>query len=228
MSELAEKHGVKLAAGGAISPQTIETFAQVYVANGARLPAARLAAIEAGLSDRPNTGAAWKFLRRKDVQARIAELLAERYGELQIDAKRVMEEMGAIAFFDPAELHDEAGQLLPIHLMPPRVRAAIASADFETRFEGRGEDAVPVHVVKLRFHSKNDMLKLMAQHFKLINDNAGVNALASELTKQPREGRERARALRKAGVTDVEEAVIIPQRALPEPVPAQPEREDYA
>lgn len=226
MSELAEKHGVKLASGGAVSQAAIDRFAQIYVAHGARLPAARLAAIEIGLSDRENTHAAWKFLRRKDVQAKVAELLAERYGELEITAKKVMEEMGSIAFFDPAEMMDEAGQLLPIHQMPPRVRAAIASADFETRFEGRGENAVPVHVVKLRFHSKNDMLKLMAQHFKLINDNAGVNALATELTKQLREGRERARALRKAGVTDAEDAVIIPQPALPQPQPV--EREDYA
>lgn len=198
----------------------IELFAREYVKMGARHGAIRAACTAVGIEG-VNAGG---FFRRKDVQARISELLIERYGELDITAKKVMEEMGAIAFFDPGELFDEHGSLMPIHQLPPRVRAAIASLDLESRVQMYGDEPVPVHTIKIRFHSKNEILKTLAQHFKLINDNSNVNALAAELTKQLREGRERAKALRREGVTDAEDAVIIPQAALPQPV----EREDYA
>jgi hypothetical protein len=203
----------------------IELFAQTYVAGGARASSMRNAAVAAGLSE----ATSWNFFRRADVQKRVAELLSERYGELTITAQRIFEEMGAIALFDPAEMFDENGDLLPAHLMPPRVRAAIASYEFDTTMVGRGPNATPVTTVKVKMHSKNEMLKLMAQHFKLISDNEGINALATELTKQLREGRERARAVRgQVGMTAVEDAVIIPRTALPVPVAAVPVREDYA
>jgi phage terminase small subunit len=206
----------------------VESFAQEYVALGARRGATPQAAAAAGIGTKGN--APYNFFARPEVQKRIAELLAERYGEQTITAQRVFEEMGAIAFADPADWMDETGQLLPPHRLSPRARAAIASIDFETRMEGRGEEAVPVHTIKVRTHGKNEMLKLMAQHFKIISNNDGINALATELTKQLREGRARAKALRAAGVTDAEDAVIIPRQALtpPEPVPVQQEREDYA
>lgn len=212
---------------GDISVRTVELFAQAYVAGGARAAAMHEAAVAAGLSDNPVTKSGWNFLRRKDVQARVAELMAEKYGVLDVTAQRVFEEIASIGFADPAEWMDANGDLIPPHLMSPRARAAIASIDFETRMVGNGQNAIPVSTIKIRTHNKNEMLKLMAQHFKIIdNSKDGINALATELTKQLKEGRERARALRKAGVTDAEDAVIIPVvKALPEPAP---EREDYA
>lgn len=191
---------------------TNERFAREYVVRGARRNALLEAAAAAGIGEET----ARALIRQNATKNRIRELLLEHFDELEITSQRVFEEMGAIAFMDPGELLDGNGDLLPVHRLAPRIRAAISSIDYETRMQGRGDDAIPVHTVKIRFHDKGQMLQLLARHFKIIGDEkANENALAHELAAALRDGRLRAQAARRSDSQPVEEARIIEPAQLP-------------
>jgi phage terminase small subunit len=197
-----------------------DLFLHEYIARGARLSLAGAAAEAAGLEPR----SAQSTLALPHVKARLQQMLLEHFGELEITAKRTFEEIARIAFSDPAELFDENGDMLPLHKMTPSQRAAIASIDFETVLRGRGNAAMPVTTVKIKLWDKPGALKVLAQHYKIINDDKeGLNALAGELAVQLRAGRERAQTARRAptpitpltsvvdtSLTAVEDARIIP------------------
>jgi len=198
----------------AIQPQAYEIFAREFVARGARRTHAPEAAAAAGYPGGAVNGP-YLLLNRPEVKEAIQRELALRFGELEITAKRTFEEIGRIAFSDPAELFDENGSLLPLHRMTPHQRAAISSMDFETTFRGRGDDATPVTTVKIRLWDKTSMLKLLGQHFKIIHDDKdGLNALAGELANQLRAGRERAQAARRSPAQPAQPAEVVEEARI--------------
>lgn len=192
-----------------------DLFAREFVAQGARLNAMPVVAEAVGIS----VDAARVLLRRREVKARIRELMLERFDELEISAQRVFEEIGAIAFIDPGEMLDANGDLLPVHAMSPRMRSAIASIDYETRMVGRGNAATPVNTIKIRLHDKGAMLQLLARHYKIIGDekSQSESVLAQELAAALRDGRLRAQAARRGDSQPVEDARIIEPAQLPQP-----------
>jgi len=198
----------------AITTTAVDRFAREYVVRGARRNALLEAAAAAGICDET----ARALIRQNATKAKIRELTLAHFDELEITSQKVFEEMGAIAFMDPGELLDANGDLLPVHRMAPRTRAAISSIDYETRMQGRGDDAIPVHTVKIRFHDKGQMLNLLARHFKIIGDEkSNENALAHELAAALRDGRLRAQAARRTDSQPVEEARIIEPAQLTPP-----------
>jgi hypothetical protein len=65
-------------------------------------------------------------------------------------------QLTAIAHFDPGELYDEDGNLIPLHKLPERVRLAVQS--FEVGESG----------TKVRFWDKNKALETMGRHLGLL------------------------------------------------------------
>lgn len=150
------------------------------------------AAIRAGYSKKTAAETASRLLRNPQIQARIAELSEKILEKCDVTAERVMRELAAIAFSDPRKLFNERGELVPVHQLDDATAASIAGIEVETHWEGKGEDAVPIHVRKIRRWDKNTSLKVLAEHFKIVGDrDEGVNALANELADHLKRARER-------------------------------------
>jgi phage terminase small subunit len=196
-----------------MTAQRREIFAAEYAATGNRAAAAAAA----GYS--PSGDAAAAHLQRPEVRQRVTELNKQKLEVAGITAQRVMQELGRIAFLDMRKLFDAEGNLKPVHQLDDDTAAAVASVDMETRWEGRGENAVPVHVKKVRTVDKMASLNLLAKHFKLVGDEGdGVNALASALADRLRSARRRA--------DPVEDAVLVePDQVAYDPPAPQPEQE---
>jgi phage terminase small subunit len=160
----------------------------------------------------------------KDITARIQELWETQFAEANITPERVMKELERIAFQDIRPIFDSEGNLKPMHQLDDDVAATIASVDVETRWEGKGEDAVPVYTKKVRRVDKMAALGILARHFKIVgDDNEGVNALASALADRLKAARGRAFGQSPAQpVTDITDAVEVLPAALPTPGEAAP------
>ena len=73
-----------------------------------------------------------------------------------LSAERWAAELACIAHFDPRELYDAAGNLIPLHLLPEHVRRAIASVE-----------PVADGSVKVKMWDKNTALANIGKHLGL-------------------------------------------------------------
>lgn len=92
------------------------------------------------------------LMKNGKVRARISELQAIADEEFRFAAHRVVEELAAIAFADPADFFGHDGQLRPPAEMPRAVRAAISSL----HVRGSG-------TVEIKMSDKLRALALLAQ-----------------------------------------------------------------
>lgn len=156
------------------------------------------AAARAGFSPKTARQQANRLMSNPQIRDRIAELSAQLLRQTDITAERVMRELANLAFSDVRRLYDERGNLLPVHKLDDEAAAAVAGIEVETRWEGRGDEAIPVTVRKIRRFDKVGPLKVLAQHFKIVGaeEAEGVNALAAELAARLKAARLRARGKR--------------------------------
>jgi len=137
-----------------------------------------------------------RLLRMPHIAARIEELTSNLLKASDINAKRVMLELGRVAFSDVRKLYRPDGSMTPIHELDDDTAAAIAGLEFEERLEKETREEVdlvtgevtqvkdwkPVRTVKVKRFGKDAALTTLAKHFKIIGDEAdGVNALANAL-----------------------------------------------
>ena len=87
--------------------------------------------------------------------------------KLELKQERVLEEIANIAFMDPGELLNDAGDLKPLQDLPVHVRAAIQSFEIVTEQQGFGEDVEIQHIRKVRFHPKMQALDMAMKYFNL-------------------------------------------------------------
>lgn len=200
----------------ACTNQVHEAFAQAYVNNGYNRALAIKEITSRGVGAR---SMAHYYHHHPEVRARIQELTAQIHAAGHINAQRVMQELGRLSFGDVRDLYDDEGNLIPPHLWSADVAARVASIDVETKWEGRGDEAVPVTVRKIRFYDKVAPLTLLAKHFKLVGEEGdGVNALASALADRLRSARRRRHVEPQDDVVDAEDLADRPLQ--PEPLQA--------
>jgi phage terminase small subunit len=60
----------------------------------------------------------WKLLRNTQIQARMKELRIHGHENLMVSFEETLQEIGGLAMFDPKDMFDEDGRVLPIHEMP--------------------------------------------------------------------------------------------------------------
>jgi phage terminase small subunit len=90
------------------------------------------AAIRAGYPAKSAAVVASKLLNSAKIQARIAEIRANASAKTGISLERILDQLGAMAHVDPAEMyHPVTGDLLPIHEMPEHVRRCIQSIEVD-------------------------------------------------------------------------------------------------
>lgn len=120
------------------------------------------------------------------------EIMAPGLRHAQIDAKRVMLELGRVAFADIRKLYDQHGNLKPVHQLDDDTAAVVSSVQVDVAVNGRGDDAEPVITKRVKTVDKMAALGLLARHFKIVGDEGdGVNALASALADRLKSARRR-------------------------------------
>lgn len=124
-------------------------FVENYLGNGGN---ATKAAIDAGVSPGSARVTACRWLKQLDIKTTLAERGKEVLAEAGLSSQRWAKEMESIAHFDPAEMYDEDGKVIPIHLLPEHVRRAIASV------KGAGD------TLEYKFHDKNVALANVGKH----------------------------------------------------------------
>lgn len=187
-----------------------EQFAQHYALNGHSW----LAGQAAGLATRQG---AYAVLHRTDVEARVQEILHQRFSKAGITAERTMKELARIAYGSVADLYDEEGRLLPPHLLPDDVAANVSRIKVELVGEGHGENRVLTVVKDIKLGDKMAALTILSRHFKIVGDESdGVNALANALADRLKQARQRDYA-------NTSDARIVDPQALPQPDPEAPD-----
>lgn len=118
------------------------------------------AAIRAGYATKGAEVTGSQLLRNPKVQSKLTELEKPITEKLEITAEKVLQELANIAFFDPAELYDEKGNLRDIHNIPAPTRRVIASLDVTEEFTNGIKTGT---VKKVRLNSKIKALELLGK-----------------------------------------------------------------
>lgn len=98
-------------------------FVERYLVNGSN---ATDAAKFAGFSEHTAGSQGQRLLKHPETQALLGNRAGQVLVEAQLTTERWAKEMACIGHFDPRELYDIAGNLIPIHLLPEHVARAIA------------------------------------------------------------------------------------------------------
>jgi len=120
---------------------------------------AKQAAIRAGYAGGASAEVtASRLLKNPKIAAEIGKARNRLFRRHEVNADRVLREIAAIAYLDPADLFDEQGELLPVRRMPKRGRCAIAAVHFK--------DGVPR---TLSFRDKMKALSILVKKLGLLS-----------------------------------------------------------
>lgn len=122
------------------------------------------------------------FLKHPRTQALLNEIRAKVMAKIEVDEKRIIEELARIAFLDPGQWYDEDGNLLPLADMPEDARRAIEKLETEYKMH-RGDDE-PSTLKKISGASKLKALELLGRHLAMFTDkveHSGSSDLASAI-----------------------------------------------
>ena len=161
----AKKKKVVKRPGSVSREQRIEKFAQAIVAASKTQSAAYRLAYPSTIrwKDKSVHERASRFAAEVKVRSRIQELKdaqLERHGA-SID--RVIQELTRVAFLDPRRFYDEKGKLLPVHLLPDDIAAALGEFTIEQTPTG-------VITKKIKAVSKLHAVELLGKWFKMWTD----------------------------------------------------------
>jgi phage terminase small subunit len=129
------------------------------------------AAIRAGYPPKGAAVAATRMLKNAKIISRIAEIRANASAKTGISLEKTLDQLGAMAFADPAEMyHPITGDLLPVHEMPEHIRRAIISIEVD-EIEVGGQKLGVTKKIKLAPREKaSDMILRHLGEYK--KDNA--------------------------------------------------------
>jgi phage terminase small subunit len=120
------------------------------------------AAIRAGYSKRSAASIGDENLRKPEIRAALGKVLADLRDSSQLTAKRVLEELAAVAFVRLGDYVNSAGDLDVVRLA--REQPA-AMAELETTTTGKKSERVTKRRTKL--HDKLQALVALGRYFKL-------------------------------------------------------------
>lgn len=132
------------------------------------------AAIFAGYAKKHAAVAAHRLFNRPEVMAMIADRAEQVVLDAQLSTERWSKEMACIGHFDPRELYDKDGNLIPIHLLPEHVARAIAAVEVERETVRDKKGAIKTvtdDTVKMKFWDKNAALANIGKHLGLFEQD---------------------------------------------------------
>ncbi len=114
-----------------------------------------------------------EVLQKPEIQARIAELKAERSERVQVDADRVLRELSLLGFsnmMDYATPQDDGSMVLDFSALTRDKAAAIQEFVVDEYTDGRGEDAREVKKTKFKLADKKSALVEIGRHLGMFDD----------------------------------------------------------
>lgn len=146
-----------------------ESFAQAVISESSGAAAYRKVYNAAEMDDKTVWEAASRLLRNDKVAARVTELRRAVMDKAVTDQAQVLDETARIALADIAEAFDPVtGDMLPIHLMPKHIRAAISSVKITEKRERDPDDPqrlLTYAVKEIKFWDKNSAAERMMKFF---------------------------------------------------------------
>lgn len=121
-------------------------------------------------------------MRRPDVAAAIEAGLREQKERTNNDPDRIIRELMLVAFADPSDLVDRAGNPLPLRRLAPEIRRAIASIESEVETVTTGDDdtgkstTTRTRVVRYKLVPKTPALELLGKRLKMFSDRLELDA----------------------------------------------------
>lgn len=115
----------------------------------------------------------WKLMRDPEVRKRVKELRDAQDKKNNQNAQRVLQELWALATFDPGVFYDVNGNIRPINSLTPEERAPLEGVETIIRNLNPG-DGFTDEVFKVKWSKKTDALKILAQHYGLLNEQEEV------------------------------------------------------
>src|SRR5690606_21287642 len=146
-------------------PLTIkqEAFCQAYLRLGDKSAAYREVYSCAKMKPETINRKAVEVYQNGNVTARVKELQGEAIERNKATLDEVLIVLADIIRFDPAEMYDENGNLLPIHKMPKKVRMCIQS--FEVQEVPSFNDDVPDTLTKkVKHYDKLSSVEKLMKH----------------------------------------------------------------
>lgn len=163
-----------------LSPKE-QLFVQYYHAEGETFKNATKSAIAAGFKAHSAGQAGSRLLKKANVRAAVDAYVAKICEELELSAKKVLTEIGYMAFYDPADIAGKVKGPDDIAGLPEPVRKAIV---------GWGWDKAGNFVVKLS--PKTPSQELLGRHLKLFTDKLEVE-VGEGLAESIQAARQRAK-----------------------------------
>lgn len=158
------------------------------------------AAIEAGFSAKTARQIGHAISTRPEVAERIRELQAEQWKTLQMENDEILGRLAATARQDIRRLYNDDGTFKPIHELTFEEASMIIGLEQEVstvkRKKGDGNEPTPLTTTrKLKFRDPVPALRILAQHRKLIGNEAdeALNNLAAAFADRMAAARERRR-----------------------------------
>ena len=110
------------------------------------------------------------------IQKAIKTLLTKKFGVAEVNIARVLDEMAALAFYDPKDAFDEDGNLLPIHKMPEAVRRAVQSFDFreEDHYSEDGSTYKTTKIRNVKLLPKKHAIEMFGKFYAMFTDKKVV------------------------------------------------------
>lgn len=173
----------------------IEHFVREYLIDLDKVRAYR--AVRPDVLDSTVHSASTRFLRRADVQAKLAEVSAEMFGPLRIDAERVAQELAALGFANMADyvrVQSDGSAALDLSQLTERQLSAIQEFVVDEYVDGKGEAARPVKRMRvkrmrLKLYDKGQNLERLGRYLKMFTDKVEVSGL-EQLAERVRQARE--------------------------------------
>ncbi len=126
---------------------------------------------------------AHRLLETPRIQAEILAARRESARRCRVTADRVIRELIALAFSDPADVVDTAtNEPLPLEQMSVAARKSIASIEIERRrVLGDDDVAAVVEKCKIKQHDKGINLDRLAKHLGLYAENNALESILGQL-----------------------------------------------
>lgn len=126
------------------------------------------AAIAAGYSIKSAKVIGSQLLTRLNLRTAASEGVEAAFEKSELSTSRTLEQLRRIVEFDPRQLYDADGVLIPIHRLPEEVASVIASMDVDNIYSGTGAKREVVgYTSKVRQWDKLVAIKLAMQNLGL-------------------------------------------------------------
>ena len=142
-----------------------ENYCQAYVVCGNQSAAYRIAYDADSMNIHTVAQEACRLHANPDITARIRAIQNEAYERNKITIDELVQDLAGMVRFDPADMYDDDGKLLPLRQMPKQARQMISQLDTDELYVTiDGQREVIGYTKKVRTIQKLDAVEKLMKH----------------------------------------------------------------